>query len=60
MKTVTTRKSHDCLTCGKPITKGDKAKVIVERFDRSNGEGTYFETCYYHIACPIRRLGELV
>ena len=60
VKVVTVRKDHSCssvdakgLLCPRPINKGEKAKVESLKFGRVSG--SYFQTSYYHMECPMRR-----
>lgn len=58
-KIVTTRKEHNCESCDQPIKIGVKAKTISRKYQRSSGSGSYWETYYFHIDCPIKEPGEI-
>jgi hypothetical protein len=53
MKIVKTRKPHACAACGEYIEKGEEAKVVSVKWSRVSGNGSYWESNYYHKNCPI-------
>jgi len=59
MKVVTVRKEHDCGSCDQPIRKGERAKTISRKYQRTSGSGSYWETYYFHTDCPIKEPGEI-
>ena len=52
-KVVKTRKEHICASCGEYIKKGEEAKVVSVKWGRVSGDGSYWESNYYHKNCEI-------
>jgi len=52
MKIVKTRKVHTCDYCRKDIPKGTEAQVEKRLWRRTSGQGSYWETYYFHKTCP--------
>lgn len=53
VKVVKTRKIHQCYFCAEYINKGEQAKTERVIYSSSSGHGSYFDTEYYHMNCPM-------